>query len=237
MNESTDNLRIVDDDSRTVPGSPIQLTSLGTRILASAAKVQVLRTQFAERQHVRLRNLIEPTLLERVAREIDRGAFHQRAHKKIGVELGMAADSLPVHLLRFSVNTSPLFKFVQQITECGRIGCFDGRIYRMLPVPDHYDSWHDDVMNHRKVGMSINLSVSGYEGGTFQLRDLTNGTEVHVPNIGFGDAILFQLGSHLKHRVTPVEGKLPKTAFAGWFCSEPDYLSLFRQQVSTRPGS
>ena len=222
--------RVLDCESRLVDGMPILLTNRGTEILVSAVALEALRTQFAEQQYVRLGSLIEPSLLERIALEIDKSQFHRHAHKKIGVELGMAADSRPVHLLRLLANNSRLFKVVDQITSCGPIGCFDGRIYRMLSGPAHYDSWHDDLTSHRKVGMSINLSASPYQGGTFQLRNLTNGTEVHVANIGCGDAILFQLGSHLKHRVTPVEGPLPKTAFAGWFCSEPEYRSLLRPQ-------
>jgi hypothetical protein len=231
MNEFTADARVDVDAS----GPPIQLTSLDTTVLASAAEIEVLRTQFEKRQYVRLRNLIPPTLLGRVARAIDGAAFYPRIHKKIGVELGMAADALAVNMLRLLVNRSRLFRFVQHITSCGPIGCFDGRVYRMLAVPDHYDSWHDDLMNHRRIGMSLNVSSSGYEGGTFQLRDVIAETEVDVPNTGFGDAILFRLGDHLKHRVTAVEGKLPKTAFAGWFCSEPEYLSIFRRQQSTRP--
>ena len=38
---------------------------------------------------------------------------------------------------------------------------------------------------------------------------------------GNGDAIIFRLASHLQHRNTNVTGSTPKTAFAGWFRSDP----------------
>jgi hypothetical protein len=210
----------------------VQLTSRGTAVPRSAIGLENLRGEFAKCQYVRLRNLIEQRLLDRIAHELDRGEFHQRVHKNVGVELCLATNSLAMHLLRFLVNTPRLFEIVRLITSCGRIGCFDGRIYRMLPGSDHYDSWHDDMADERMIGMSINLSVAVYQGGVFQLRNLKQNTERHVPNTGYGDAILFQLADDLRHRVTAVEGIVPKTAFAGWFCARPEYLSIFKQTSS-----
>jgi hypothetical protein len=46
-----------------------------------------------------------------------------------------------------------------------------------------------------------------------------------IANLRFGDCILFRLSDMLQHRVTPVTGDFPKIAFAGWFKSQPDYLT------------
>ena len=43
-----------------------------------------------------------------------------------------------------------------------------------------------------------------------------------VANTGAGDALLFALGRGLQHRIRPIAGTVPKTAFAGWFCRDAD---------------
>jgi hypothetical protein len=119
-------------------------------------------------------------------------------------------------------NDPRVFREIAAITGCGRIGCFDGRVYRLAPGPDHHDSWHDDMVDHRLVAMSINLTGKPYGGGILQIRDRENGRILHeAKNHGLGDALLFRLAPHLQHRVTAVEGKVARTACAGWFKSEP----------------
>jgi hypothetical protein len=49
-----------------------------------------------------------------------------------------------------------------------------------------------------------------------------------VANTGPGDALLFRIARHLTHRVTPVDGTADKTAFAGWFRSEPEFIALLK---------
>ena len=71
--------------------------------------------------------------------------------------------------------------------------------------------------------------------GVFQLRECDSETMLmEVPNTSPGDAILFRIARHIQHRVTAVEGTVPKTAFAGWFVSEPNFLELL---VSRRADS
>jgi hypothetical protein len=45
-------------------------------------------------------------------------------------------------------------------------------------------------------------------------------------------AIIFRVAEHLEHRVTPIEGKVPKTAISGWFCSRPRYTSVHRDLIA-----
>ena len=103
----------------------------------------------------------------------------------------------------------------------------------MAPGADHFDSWHADVgTTHRDrlVGMSINLSPRPYQGGAFLLREEASGEIIcALSNIGPGDAICFRISSALKHMVTPLVGKEPKTAFAGWFRSgDRDFYSALK---------
>jgi hypothetical protein len=71
------------------------------------------------------------------------------------------------------------------------------------------------------------VSIGSYEGGLLQLRE-AGSKEIlsEAANTGPGDAILFRIADHPEHRVTALKGTVPKTAFAGWFKSEPEFLSL-----------
>jgi hypothetical protein len=40
------------------------------------------------------------------------------------------------------------------------------------------------------------------------------------------------LANDLEHRVTEVVGIHPKTAFAGWFRSQPDFFALLKEYES-----
>ncbi len=140
------------------------------------------------------------------------------------------AENQAVHMLLFLANHPQLFQLIRQITGCGAIGCFSGRVYRMVPGSQHYDSWHSDMIDHRMIGMSINLSPKVYSGGIFQMRDRDSRQIIHeTANTGFADGIIFRLSTQLQHRITEVEGSVPKTAFAGWFQSDPDFHAVLRK--------
>jgi len=142
----------------------------------------------------------------------------------------MTSNSASAALL-FLVNDKKLFQIIQTVTRCDQIGCFQGRVYRLNPGGGHHDSWHNDIGEDRLVGMSINLSSDVYSGGRLQIRDQASGEIVcEAPNAGIGDAVIFRLSRRLQHRITDVEGTASKTAFAGWFRAQPDFLSLLRKR-------
>lgn len=192
-----------------------------------------MRRQFDQQHYVRLAELLEPRLLNLIQLGIKQAEFQERIHEKIGSnkELCMRSN-LTVGLLHFLINSQSLFEVIQKVTGCEQIGSFEGRVYRVIPGYGHHDAWHSDMVDHRMVAMSINLSEDLYAGGILQIRDRQSGQIVHqAANTGFGGAILFRLADHLEHRVTEVEGTAPKTAFAGWFKSQPDFLSLLKEQA------
>jgi 2OG-Fe(II) oxygenase superfamily len=208
----------------------IQITRTGTLVTQSSDELAGLRTAFADQHCVRLPKLLSPELLEFVQRGIRDADFSERVHEGIGSnkELCLYNTSVSV-LLHFLINGEALFRVIREITGCLRIGCFFGRVYRFSPDADHHDAWHSDMIEHRLIAMSINLSPEVYFGGILQIRDAKSKQVLHeVANTGFGDAIIFRLADCLQHRVTKVEGTHPKTAFAGWFRSEPDFLSLLK---------
>ena len=220
----------------------VQLTRSGLNVSGSADDLYRLRAQF-DRQHcIQLRGLLDADVFGFIQRQIDHAEFVDKTHENIGVELCMT-DNAALNLLFFLSNDDRFFQLVRELTGCDRIGAFMGRVYRMVPGTGHYDSWHNDCVAHRMIGMSVNLSPQIYAGGVFQLRERRSQEILtEAPNTGPGDAILFRIADHVEHRVTSVDGAVPKTAFAGWFVSEPDFLSLLGRDdpgndVDTNPSS
>jgi hypothetical protein len=214
----------------------IQLARSGcfvsTTVAGSAEDAEFLRAQFRGQHCIRIPALLEPGMLEAIQRRFSEVNFRERVHEGIGSnkELCVGEENPLSRMLNFLMNNVPLFRLVEQVTGCGRIGCFTGRVYRLVPGCGHHDSWHSDWGEHRMLGMSVNLSTGVYSGGALQIRDRSSGLVVHeVANVGFGDAIIFRLADHLQHRLTEVEGDVPKTALAGWFCSRPDLFALLKE--------
>jgi hypothetical protein len=196
----------------------IELTKDG---MTGSADSGALQEQFEQTHTVRLPGLIRPDLMRIVSAHLEQSPWDVKEHGKIGREI-VPADPEAMFALHFVVNGPGFLELIRQITGCPRIEGFMGRIYRMLPDPSHYDSWHSDIhqTEERLIGMSINLSPTAYDGGVFRLRDEQSGNILcELPNTGWGDAILFRLSPNLRHMVTAVEGGVPKTAFAGWFKS------------------
>jgi len=208
----------------------IQVGNSGTVYSGSAEDLNTLRDQFEHQHFLRFSGLLAPSVMAFVQPKVHQAEFQERSHEGIGEnkELCMTSNTASAALL-FLMNDKKLFQIVQAVTQCDQIGCFQGRVYRVNPGKEHHDSWHNDIGEHRLVGMSINLSKEPYSGGMLQIRDHASGKIVcEVPNAGSGDAVIFSLYHRLQQRITNVEGTTPKTAFAGWFRAQPDFLSLLR---------
>lgn len=225
------------------PSTPaIQLTRSGTVCRTPGAGLDSLRLDFDRDHCVRLPAFLEPGLLQFIQSEVDRAGFHEHVHDHLvppARELVMNGNLAQGLLDLLLLNDPTLFDAVRVITACDPIGCFAGRVYRMIPGSGHGDAWHDDVGESRMAAISINLSRDVYAGGALQIRDRASGAIVHeVANTGPGDAILFRLSPGLEHRVGDVVGSVPKTAFAGWFCAEPafDLMAHIRATTPTRGG-
>jgi len=190
------------------------------------ADLQPLRQHFAERHYVRLPSLLEPALLKLVAKRVDEGEFVDRAHHGIGTELCLV-PGVATGLLQMLFNDPALLDAVEAIAGC-RAGCFDGRVYRMSASGGHHDSWHSDAGEDRLVAVSLNLSPEPYEGGDLEIRPAaaSEATDV-VRNAEFGSAVMFRISPALRHRVNALRGSRPRTAYAGWFRSTPDFQELF----------
>jgi hypothetical protein len=190
------------------------------------------RLEFERRHCVLLNELLAPDLARTLVSALERATFEEYAHDQIGTEL-VAKPNLATGVLELLANDPELFAAIRTLTGCGPIGCFHGRVYRMVPSSGHYDSWHSDEGFDRLITMSINLSAEPYTGGLLQLREKASSQLLHeVANIRLGDAIVFRIAPTLTHRVTEVAGTAPKTAYAGWFRTRPSYRALVEKRVA-----
>jgi hypothetical protein len=208
----------------------IHMTRQGVVVLGSDEDFQQARRAFAVNQCLRLERFVEAELLAVVQQALAVAPFYDRTHDGIGTELCLSEGPLSA-ALEFLWNSPALSVAIDRITGCGPIGCFEGRVYRMLPAEGHYDSWHSDVGEDRRIAMSVNMSMARYEGGVTELRRVDEEAPFHrIANTGRGDAIIFQIDPTLRHQITKVTAREAKTAYAGWFRTTPDYPTLFRQR-------
>lgn len=202
----------------------ITIHNSGIDLSRTPEQLHNLHEDFQQNHFIRLPRILSTELLEEFSSRIANGHWDQRVHDNIGLEVCLSDKGI-VALLNFLLNDQSLFRFLEEITGCNKIGSFSGRVYRMEPDSGHYDSWHTDVGEHRLLALTINLGKEPYVGGVLEIRRHGSQNSTQVPNTGFGDAILFQLAESLEHRVSNVEGRIPKTAFAGWFKAQPDFWS------------
>ena len=181
-----------------------------------------LRRQFDERHHVVIPRLFGPELLAWIQKELADAPFRETNPGGFAGELTLDRSSRLTARLLFRLNDPSLYRAIEAITGVSPLARYDGRIYRRLAVPEHFDDWHDDLAGAaRRVTMSVNLSEDHYEGGVTEIR-YKGSTELlgAVHNTGPGDALLFRVSPEMQHRVTTVTGGV-KTAIAGWFGSAP----------------
>jgi len=209
----------------------IQVTRRGTELSSSNEVLGALRDQFEQRHYFLLPGLLETELLDLIQRQIDRGEFRERVHERIDSNKELClTESAAFGALLFLMNDEKLFQLIQDITQCARIDCFEGRVYRVNPGDGHHDSWHNDIGEGRVVGMSLNLSREVYSGGVLQIRNRESEALIsEAANTGSGDAVVFRLSRDLQHRITEVEGSASKTAFAGWFRAQPNVSSSLKE--------
>ena len=203
---------------------PIQITQSSTNIDLSSKELKKLQNEFDKNHCILLSNFLHPSFLCFIQEQIYSSGFKMRVHKEIGEEYVPINNKIK-YLMNFLLNNKTLFKVLEEITGCKKIGNFLGRIYSFMPKKGNFDSWHNDLVEDRTLALSINLSKKIYSGGILQIRNRHSKKIIHeIANTGFGDAVIFRLGEELQHRVTSVTGKVAKTAFAGWFRLKPDYV-------------
>jgi hypothetical protein len=115
-----------------------------------------LRVEFDLTHTLRLPQLLHPDLVRILSERLRAGAWTANSHGRIGEEV-ILDDQLSLNLLHFVTNTKRFLALIREVTGMA-IERYTGRIYRMVPGANHYDDWHDDIVNG-STGMSINLGA------------------------------------------------------------------------------
>lgn len=190
-----------------------------------------LTAAFASHHVVRLPGFLADDLLHTIDAGLSAAPFYTRVEDGHEIEETTDAPTL-IGLFTLVLNDARLFSLVDQLTGCGPIGCFTGRLYRRRQSRhpgDHYYPWHNDVSDDRLIALSINLGAEPHTGGLLQLRDAQSHHPIaDMANTGHGDALLFRVSDALEHQVTPVEGAVPRTVMAGWFRRQPTFQAFRR---------
>ena len=203
----------------------IQLTSTGVDFNGTQEDMDSLRTKYLRDNYIIFPRLYEPSLFEKIMQRVQAAPFEPHDHgDEIGHEFCMA-DQTTAALLDFPLNNPAFLRIIEHITGHSNIGRFWGRVYRLTDSAEQSFNWHTDANEGRVATMSINLSPQIFEGGALQLKRRGSDEILQeVYNTGLGDAVLFRISDDLFHRVLGVKGKIPKTAFAGWFREGEDFL-------------
>ena len=210
----------------TLPAASAVTNSL-RQATSDTGEIARLRREFHAVHCVRLPQLLEPPLLAFLERRLEQGQWQTRTYPGVGEEYVL--EDLPaLNLLHFVSNLPDFRNLIQEITGCGPLRRFRGRIYRMTAAAGHYDDWHDDNFDNRLVGISLNLMPRAFRGGLFQLRERESQRMLaEIANTGRSSALIFRIADELQHRISTMEGDEPKTAFAGWF--RPDLPEFFAE--------
>lgn len=212
----------------------IRLTRKGVMLQSSAEWMEGLREQFATRHYVLLPQLVERELFREILSEIKDSNFISYTHETLGSETQIQ-EGFSITILHFLMNMPGFTEFLGEVTGCGAMGHFAGRIYRLVEANEQQFDWHDDVISgtDRVLALSMNLSGEPFQGGELQLRNQQTGEILgEVANTGFGDAVIFRVADGLEHRVLGVRGKNPKLAFVGWYHANKNLHTLIREKVA-----
>lgn len=215
---------------------PIQITKSGIVLFEASKYLEQIQNEFAINHCVTLSKFFDRKLLQFLRNKLTRASFFEDRYK-VGNNNATGYttdDETIVGLIHFLLNDEKLFNFIQKITGCKKIGCFNGRVYSKVPNQEQYDMWHDDLAQNRMVAISVNLSPEPFSGGMLQIRNSKSKQILcEAANIDFGGAIIFRIAPYLEHRVTRVKGKTIRTVLTGWFRSKPIYKLITRSRKKT----
>lgn len=193
----------------------IQISRNGFRSFIGGAEMDRLGQKFLKIGYRRLPEFLEEKFRRDVHKSLQSQPFN-RFKDKDGSESethGGLEDAFV-----FLMNDPRFISFVRKFSGIRRLRAFRGRIYKLEPRFRDYMNWHDDYVDGRRVGITINLSTRPYTGGLLRVRQKgSKKGPTRLPNKSFGNAILFLLSRKVEHSVSPVRGANPKIAFAGWF--------------------
>lgn len=187
--------------------------------LPRPAEAAGLAEEFGRTHCIRLAGFLAPSVLEWIRSRVREEHFVERRHPGFTqplVDVYHRDDQLSAMLFTL-LNDERLFRTVEGITDCDRIGSFLPLIYRIDPTMGHQNDWHGDNDGNRLAALSVNIG-GPFEGGALQVRDRATGRiTADIRNTGAGDALLFRIRPDLQHQVAPLEGTASRLSLVGWF--------------------
>ena len=141
----------------------IQVTKSGTVFSGDECDLDRLKNEYNKNHWIKLSKFLHPELLKFIQFRIEQAEFQEKCYADLGLDSREQRlnDETAVSTLEFLLNNQELFKVIERITGCSKIGCFAGRVYRLNPKID-LDVWHDDDVYNRMISVSINLSTEVY---------------------------------------------------------------------------
>jgi hypothetical protein len=192
-------------------------------LLCEPGDAEVLREEFQATGCAMMPGFVSPEILGPVLRKLATSELTLREEATEQYHFGrvyFAGETDPARIATvFLLNNPKLFRLVEAITGCGRIENFLGRVHKTIPNAGQELDWHNDLIDGRVMGFTINLSTGDYAGGDFHLRS-PNGKVTTVGKISAGDAYLFRVSPGWDHCLTALE-RGSRTVAVGWFRTEP----------------
>jgi hypothetical protein len=203
----------------------IQLTQ--TTLLAELVDIARLRLEFAETGCALMPGFLAPDIVRPLMEWVKSARFEETQetdhHRGVfGTTLAAPGTEPALFLLKFILNRKDLYRFSEEVTGCERIANFHGRLHRTVANTSQHIDWHQDLVEGRTLGISINLSSEVYTGGVFEIRDPGRRVTAAVRRGDPGDACLFRIDRGWQHRLTTVESGC-RTVGVGWFRTTPEW--------------
>ena len=197
----------------------IQISTKGVRCYQPLLQLQ---SELRRKHILVLRRFLHPEILRPVQKEFVQASFQPREY---GDDLGheqLMAENSGWNLLHFLLNDAVLLRLLATVSGSS-VGFFSGRVYKLIPGQNHGLDWHSDVCENRLYAFRLNMSSRELQGGALQIRHPKSKRLAFQSNVlKPGDALLFKIDPKWEHRISPVEGRHPRIAYAGWFYSKPE---------------
>jgi hypothetical protein len=199
-----------------------------------------LQAQFAETGCAMLPGFLPDPLLDPLLKLLKTTTFVPKDEVHEGTVFGnvfIAPQTETVGAaLHLILNECDLFQMVERTAGCAALVNFTGRIHRTSAGTEQGIDWHNDAIQHRSVGLNINLGTEEFTGGLFQIRGPDLKMRAELKHSKPGDAFLFRIDRGWQHRLTQVESG-QRTVAVGWFRTEPDWQSNTRAWFHTQMNS
>jgi hypothetical protein len=185
------------------------------------APPDALAQVFLRHRAIECRDMLDPDLLASLLERCRRGSFVADHVDQLGWREVEAPQRVGA-ALNIMLSRPAFLRWIEAVTGRHDLRRVEGRVVQTRAngrdALDWHNDTHDDAAGARRLGITVNLSATAYEGGDFELR--LAGTHAMVTRYRHdraGTALIFDIAGDLEHRVLPVSSGGPRRVFTGWF--------------------